>query len=72
LQPVDVKPFEVDVETQVVEAEEYGTKEAEDHDLQVNIPKLFSSTLIIRRPGACIIKHYGFVIYGKWTDFVVS
>ncbi len=24
------------------------------------------------RPGACTIKHYGFVIYGKWPDFVVS
>ncbi len=23
-------------------------------------------------PGACTIKHYGFVIYGKFTDFVVS
>jgi hypothetical protein len=23
-------------------------------------------------PGACTIKHYGFVVYGKWTDFVVS
>ncbi len=23
-------------------------------------------------PGACIIKHYGFVIYRKWTDFVVT
>jgi hypothetical protein len=22
-------------------------------------------------PGACTIKNYGFVIYGKWTDFVV-
>jgi hypothetical protein len=22
--------------------------------------------------GACIIKHYGFVIYRKWTDFIVS
>jgi hypothetical protein len=21
---------------------------------------------------ACFIKHYGFVIYRKWTDFVVS
>jgi hypothetical protein len=24
------------------------------------------------RPGACIIKHCGLVIYGKWTDFIVS
>ncbi len=22
--------------------------------------------------GACTIKHYGFVIYGKWADFVVA
>jgi hypothetical protein len=22
-------------------------------------------------PGACTIEHYGFVIYGKMTDFVV-
>ncbi len=22
--------------------------------------------------GACTLKHYGFVIYGKWPDFVVS
>jgi hypothetical protein len=24
------------------------------------------------QPGASSIKHYGHVIYGKWTDFVVS
>jgi hypothetical protein len=23
-------------------------------------------------PGACTIKSYGFVIYGKWTNFIVS
>jgi len=23
-------------------------------------------------PGADIIKHYGFVIYGKWPDFAIS
>jgi hypothetical protein len=27
---------------------------------------------ILEKPGACIIKHYGFLIYGKWTEFVVS
>ncbi len=24
------------------------------------------------RPGACTIKHYGFIIHGRWSDFVVS
>ncbi len=23
-------------------------------------------------PRACTIKNYGFVLYGKWTDFIVS
>ncbi len=27
---------------------------------------------ILENPGACIIKHYGFLIYGKWTEFLVS
>ncbi len=28
-------------------------------------------SLMIMTPGACTIKNYGFVIYGKWTNFVV-
>ncbi len=28
--------------------------------------------LDITFPGACTIKHYGLIIYGKLTDFVVS
>ncbi len=23
-------------------------------------------------PGACTMKHYGSLMYGKWTDFVIS
>jgi hypothetical protein len=30
------------------------------------------NSFIVHALGACAIKHYGFVIYGKWTDFVVS
>jgi hypothetical protein len=26
----------------------------------------------VSQVGACTIKHYGFVIDGKWTDFMVS
>jgi hypothetical protein len=29
-------------------------------------------TFMIQAPGACALKHYGFVINGKWTDFVIS
>jgi hypothetical protein len=29
-------------------------------------------TIIHFNHGACTIKHYGFVICGKWSDFVVS
>jgi hypothetical protein len=27
---------------------------------------------IIVHPSSCNVKYYGLVIYGKWTDFVVS
>jgi hypothetical protein len=28
--------------------------------------------LMTSTPGACAIKHYGFIVYGKMTIFVVS
>ncbi len=27
---------------------------------------------IEQAPGACTIKHYGFVMFGKWLDYVVT
>ncbi len=33
---------------------------------------LLSNAAMALPPEACSIKNYGFVIYGKWTDFVVS
>ncbi len=30
------------------------------------------SSVVNTAPGACILKHYGFVIYGKWPAFTVS
>ncbi len=36
----------------------------------VNDIKLFY--LFLTKSGACTIKNYGLVIYGKWTNFVVS
>jgi hypothetical protein len=35
------------------------------------IPMLANTNKLIR-PGASTIKDYGFVIYGKWTDFLIS
>ena len=47
----------------------------------VYVPKYGASTLTIKtisitkmlytQSGACTIKHYGIVIYGKWTDLVI-
>ncbi len=34
-------------------------------------PTLFRSSPDKKR-GACAIKYYGLVIYGKWTNFVLS
>jgi hypothetical protein len=28
--------------------------------------------ILVQASGACTIKHYGFVMYDKWTDFVTS
>jgi hypothetical protein len=38
------------------------------HAATITAVKSFFST----GSGACTLKHYGLVIYGKWTDFIVS
>jgi hypothetical protein len=38
-----------------------------------NFNKLFDlAERVCQRLGACTLKHKGYVIYGKWTHFVVS
>jgi hypothetical protein len=37
---------------------------------QLNLLKDFLTCEIC--PKACTIEHYGLIIYGKWTDFMVS
>jgi hypothetical protein len=50
------------------EREREREKERERDNGEIYSKKVFMGSA----PGACTIKHYEFMMYGKWTDFVVS